>query len=399
MKAVKSHLFILILLTFLPPKLFAQIRLHVFTLSGKIRGLDTGYVFLNYLKSDGNGIYDSCYLNDGVFLFKGFITEPSKAFFTTSNLSGSNDTSNFIDFYIEPTNMTLNIDQNNFQNFTLIGSPSQDEYSQLLDSEASTRTKISKYEAEFNYIYSKEHGSDSLAIIRRIDSVKNILTELRNKINDQDSDFIARNNNSYVSAELLSHAKVDWLSFRSFKALYGTFTKRIQQSIPGKRIIHEIEKEESTPIGGRAKDFTAIDSRGDTVRLSNFKGKKIVLLDFGASWCVPCVNIIPYLKKDYEKYNASLEIISINQEDNKGKWKDFLKKEAMNWPQIIDNKSNYPISPRDQTITNLYHIDLIPALILIDRRSKIAAKYGSFYFSPRAYLPALDKKIKSILKY
>ena len=86
------------------------------------------------------------------------------------------------------------------------------------------------------------------------------------------------NPDSYVAAEYLSGANVSWISFSSFEMMYMNLSERMKQSFPGKKIKHEIYKEKNLSIGTKAIPFAAINSKGDTMRLSDRRGKNTFYL-------------------------------------------------------------------------------------------------------------------------
>ena len=72
-------------------------------------------------------------------------------------------------------------------------------------------------------------------------------------------------------------------------------------------------------IGAKAPDFSLKDYENKNIKLSDFKGK-YVLLDFWANWCIPCLEDFPALKEYYQKYNPGLEIIGISRDEDPEKW-------------------------------------------------------------------------------
>ena len=86
-------------------------------------------------------------------------------------------------------------------------------------------------------------------------------------------------------------------------------------------------------------DFNEPDmNTGKPVHLESFRGK-VVLVDFWASWCGPCVAELPNVKKAYEKYHKDgFEIISISLDQTVDKCKGFVKQNEMNWNHICDGK-------------------------------------------------------------
>ncbi|SDD70110.1 Thiol-disulfide isomerase or thioredoxin [Mucilaginibacter pineti] len=75
---------------------------------------------------------------------------------------------------------------------------------------------------------------------------------------------------------------------------------------------------------------------GKPLKLSFLKGRA-VLIDFWASWCMPCRASIPHLKELYKKYHdKGFEIVSVSIDQNDKAWKNAMQKEAMPWQQLID---------------------------------------------------------------
>jgi thiol-disulfide isomerase/thioredoxin len=106
--------------------------------------------------------------------------------------------------------------------------------------------------------------------------------------------------------------------------------------------------------------FTAMDGR--KVDLKDLKGK-VVLVDFWATWCGPCVAEVPALKKAYAAHHANgFEIIGISLDDKKEELVEFIKKKGMDWPQYFDGKHwNNEISFR-------FGINSVPAQWLVDKK-------------------------------
>jgi thiol-disulfide isomerase/thioredoxin len=124
----------------------------------------------------------------------------------------------------------------------------------------------------------------------------------------------------------------------------------------------KILAEETTYAVGKPLDisFTAVDGR--KVDLKQMKGK-VVLVDFWATWCGPCVGAVPSLKKTYDVYHAKgFEIIGISLDDKKSALLDFTKKHEMPWPQYFDGQHwNNEISFR-------FGINSVPTQWLVDKK-------------------------------
>ena len=123
----------------------------------------------------------------------------------------------------------------------------------------------------------------------------------------------------------------------------------------------------SQEVGSAAPDFTITNSAGETIRLSDLKGK-IVLVDFWASWCGPCRAENPNVVNAYEKYkNKNFTILGVSLDDNKANWMEAIKADKLNWLQISDLKK------WESVAVNAYQIDGIPFNVLLDPEGKIVA--------------------------
>lgn len=136
----------------------------------------------------------------------------------------------------------------------------------------------------------------------------------------------------------------------------------------------KIEDEKNTPetvkIGKKYTDFKGITLEGDTIKLSDIIiGKKLVLLDFWASWCGPCMNMLPFIDTLYQKYHPQgLEIVGASWDDHLVSWKKTVNARNMYWPQIF-MLTNY-----EENGASIYGVRSIPYTVLIDINGKIIAR-------------------------
>ncbi len=133
-------------------------------------------------------------------------------------------------------------------------------------------------------------------------------------------------------------------------------------------------------------DFTANDIDGKPVTLSNFyKNKKVVLIDFWASWCGPCREENPNVVAAYQKYHdKGFDIIGVSLDRTKDAWLGAIKEDKLEWTQVSELKY------WNSEIVHQYGINSIPTNFLIDGNGKlIAAELRGI---------ELDMKLKEILK-
>ena len=119
--------------------------------------------------------------------------------------------------------------------------------------------------------------------------------------------------------------------------------------------------------GARPFPFTAKDLSGHPLTLAQYRGK-VVLMDFWATWCGPCVGEMPNVIAAYKKYHAQgFDVLGISLDQDRGALTAFLKQNHMPWRQVFDGKYWQSAVPRR------YGVMAIPFGLLIGRDGRIAA--------------------------
>ena len=122
--------------------------------------------------------------------------------------------------------------------------------------------------------------------------------------------------------------------------------------------------------GEIAPSFSLQDRKGETISLSSLHGR-IVLLDFWATWCAPCIASLPDIRKLAQQFPADqFALVSIDEDEDIEAWRKFLAQESMNWPQCRDQGwtlfHNFGLAPSRRIV--------VPAYVILDRDGLVLHK-------------------------
>ena len=128
-------------------------------------------------------------------------------------------------------------------------------------------------------------------------------------------------------------------------------------------------------VSGPAPNFTLQSNAGSQVSLASLKGK-VVMVNFWATWCVPCRQEMPHLEALYEKYNGlGFELLAVNVEKNNAEGaRKWLEETPVTFPVLFD--------PENQ-VTKLYKVQTMPSTVLIGRD-------GTMRFIHHGYKPGYE---------
>lgn len=128
-------------------------------------------------------------------------------------------------------------------------------------------------------------------------------------------------------------------------------------------------------IGEKAPDIALKDPQGDVHRLSDLRGK-LVLVDFWASWCRPCRMENPHVVKLFKKYKDEqftygdgFTVYSVSLDRNKQDWVRAIQQDGLVWPHHVSDLKMW-----NSAAAARYNITAIPATYLIDENGVVLAK-------------------------
>jgi peroxiredoxin len=164
--------------------------------------------------------------------------------------------------------------------------------------------------------------------------------------------------NPQKAIESFEQLKTDFPNTQSGKNA-GEMIENVKKQAEGKKIQRSLVK------GAKFPDFDEKDVAGKHVSIGDYKGK-VVLIDFWATWCGPCVGELPNVVKAYEKHHEKgFEIIGVSLDQNQAKLTNFTKENKVTWQQFFDGKG------WGNKLAVKYGVQSIPATFLLDREGKI----------------------------
>ena len=377
-------LFVLVLLC--SHFVYSQGLKNNFRLTGKISGATEGSVVLYYLDENGKRKQVKTKLNKGSFSLSGKTIEAHPAYIYYTKPGQKNFDEFYDRFFLEPGNISMTTTLSNFSNAKYTGSKLQTEYSsyqKIIEPYLAKMKPILKKYSKVNneYVLAKKNNKPEKELeilLHKADSLQDCLSPYSDEIRNLSYKYYADNPNSLIAVNGINEYAM-YLTLDSLQMYYNNLTPAMQQSFAGKKLQYEIEKLIKGSTGSVAIDFSALERNGGTIKLSDYKGK-YVLLDFWASWCIPCRKSNPKLRAIYSKYqNQGLEIIGIADNDNSpDEWRKAIEKDSIGaWPHILrgydSNNLGDVAQPND--ISEKYGVKTLPTKILIDKNGVIIGRY------------------------
>ena len=143
---------------------------------------------------------------------------------------------------------------------------------------------------------------------------------------------------------------------------------QFQDNVVVSQFLEEVEKLKRLAVGQPAPLFESYTPENKTIKLIDYRGK-YVLVDFWASWCIPCRKENPNLVKIYHTYkDKGFDILSVSLDNNPGSWMRAIDEDKLAWTNVSDLKA------WSSSLIIDYRIKAIPSSVVLDPEGKIIAK-------------------------
>ena len=348
-----------------------------YEIAGDLRGLNNDSVILFINNYDENGRRQKpdtliTVANKNKFYFKGEATKSRNA----SGVTGGFKSRRSFSLFIEKGKIKISGTVDSLDNIAVTGTASNNDQtvSRAVTEKIYNRIKLLRLALKDKQPELDEYKNISTAIAEKYDSIQ--LYEL---------DFIRTHPRSMMSGTYL-YVLQDKIPLEQLQELYSPLNDEIKQSGFGAIVREKIIARKRVNIGNPAPDFVSTDTSGNSIRLSSFQGK-YVLLEFWANWCVPCRQQSPHLVEMFKKYgDKGFTIVqySTDEKNAEEKWKAAIRKDKLTWTQVSD------LNGFENKVSKLYGVQPIPDNFLIDPAGIIIGR--------RLEGKELEEKLKNIFQ-
>lgn len=335
---------------------------NAYTVTGKVADakLNGKEVYLQELSTDGQGFtsIDTTTIENGTFSFKGKADSIAVRF-----ISVAAENQHPALFILEAGNIEINIDSVP----TIKGTPMNDQYQIFANKSEEVNKKLVALGSQYQAAVSNNTITPEL--MEKLQSegksyseqlAKLIFDYTKTNMQNPVGEFFFMASGAAFSEDQLRELLT--LASPKFKK-----DERIQQLEKQLKDMQTADK--NTIEGSSYIDVKGKTPEGKETSLSEYVGKsKIVLVDFWASWCGPCIKDMPQLVEMYKKYKSKgLEIVGISLDEENNKWVEAIAKQGITWPQMSDLKG------WSSELAVPYGVQSIPYTILLDSEGKIIA--------------------------
>jgi peroxiredoxin len=351
---IKKAMFVLVLLTMVSCK--NEKKNIGYEIHGTVEGFNDSICEIFQYGYESVYFKDSVVIKDGKFKFTGTNDRPRRTTLKIKGMPGNTF------FWLENTQTTVTINDDGLRKAKIIGGEAQE----MMNLHNLKKRPISnKMDSLDNIIMTGRKTGDFTD--QENDSLFSRMQALNEELYEITNTFIRDFPNSLESARALNESRFI-LDKELFTELFALMNDKTKASIYGKEIARYLELNVNPQIGDQYVDFELNNVKGQKTKISELKGK-YTLIEFWASWCAPCRESNPALKKVYEKFHEKgFNIVGVSMDRSQEKWMKAIKEDSLPWDHLLNEKGPW------SDVATIYNLKGVPDNILIDDKGIVIGR-------------------------
>lgn len=324
-----------------------------YVINGTAEGLNDGYAYILQYQNRQYDTLATAPIKDGKFQLTGTANELTTAYLAVGDQKKM--------FFLENATYTANLSDTTGANaLNVCGTPNQEvlaAYGVLSDS-------IQRMSAglEEQYMAAAQEKDEA-----KMKEVLATYEEVENTAETMQTDFVKANGESPVAAYIIMSISYN-MDLDQLKAANENLGEAAKACPYGQKIADRIAKLEAVAIGQTAPDFTLNTPEGDSLSLSDIKGKAKIV-DFWASWCNPCRRANPGVVELFKEFHdQGLEILGVSLDQDKEAWTKAIADDNLTWNHVSD------LQGWNNAAAQLYGVNSIPHILVLDENNVIMAR-------------------------
>ena len=288
---------------------------------------------------------DSLYTKDGKFTYLSKVAEPTITYVYVPVEKGRGPTIN--DFWIDKGKTIIELDTIPFKNSRFSG----------VDAKV-TLIQVGK---------AQKFYSETVAQLNEIKKQNLETLDRKFKLKSLTDNFLKEYPNSFIGLKILVQNLAVY-NKEELQNIYNKLPSNLKNTAEARRVRTAHIQPVDIKVGDRLPNFVQNNSKGKPVSLSGIKAK-LLLIDFWASWCVPCRQDNPNLVNAYKKYkDIGFEILGVSLDTEKALWLKAIKDDGLPWLHVSD------LSRWENEVALKFKIKSAPSSFLINEDGVVIAK-------------------------